>query len=113
MKTFILGANVEATVVAKQWLVKGTTSGVKPAAGAIAALGLAETSVATGGKVGVIKKALMKVTAAAATYVFGDTLELDATGQVATAYTSNPVVATAAEDLVLSADGDLLVYVNL
>ena len=112
-KPIITGAIAEAAVVAKNWLVKGTTSGVKPAAGAVAAQGLAETSAGAGYPVGVVRQGLVKVTAAAATYVYGDTLELDATGQVVTAYTSNPVVAVAIEDKVLAADGDLLVYVNL
>jgi len=118
-KPIIIGATAEAAIAAGEWLVAGTTSGVKPAAGAVAALGIAESFADPAlpdfqsDKVGVIKQGLLKVTAAAATYAFGDTLELDSTGQVVTAETSNPVVATAAEDLVLAADGALLVYINL
>ena len=112
MKTFIIGATAEADITTKQFLIAGTSEGVKPAASAVASLGVAETTVLAGGLVGVIKQGLVKVTATAATYAFGDVVELDSTGQVVVAGTTAPV-GTVAEDLVLSADGELLIYLSV
>ena len=83
MKTYILNSTAEAAVTGGDWLIQGAATGVIPAVGATAATGIAETSAVAGEKVGCVKQALIKVTAAAATYAFGDALELDATGQVA------------------------------
>jgi len=112
MKTFIIGAEAEANVVAKNWLIAGTSLGVKPCASAVAPLGVAETTVSAGDLVGVIKQGLFKAVAVTGTYAFGDIVELDSSGQKLVAGTTAPV-GTIAEDLVLSADGEILVYVNV
>lgn len=112
MKTFILSSEAEADVTAKEFLITGTSVGVKPAVGATASVGVAEITALAGGSLGVIKQGLVKVTAVAATYQFGDVIELDATGQKVVAGTTAPV-GTVAEDLVLSADGELLIYLNV
>lgn len=117
-KPVIISLPAEEAITAKQWLVPGTSAGVKPAAGAVAALGVAESFADPAlpnfqsANVGCIKIGLIKLQAAAGTYAIGDPLELNGTGQVLTAETTNPVVATAQEDKVLAAPGELLVYIN-
>jgi len=118
MKTFIIGATAEAAIAQGEFLVAGTSAGVKPAASAVASLGVAECRADPAlppffsDKVGVIKQGLIKVTAVAATYAFGDVIELNSSGQKVVAGTTAPV-GTVAEDKVLSADGELLIYLNV
>lgn len=116
----IISFPAEAAISAGAWVVPGTSSGVKAASSAtVQALGVAESfadpalPAFKSANVGVIKQGLKKVVAAAATYAIGDALELDSSGQVVTALTTNPQVATAAEDATVSSGGTLKVYINL
>lgn len=117
-KPMIISLPAEAAIAAKKWLVPGTVFGVKQAAGAGATLGVSESfadpalPVFKRDKVGCIKQGVFKMTAATGTYLIGDVLELDGSGQILTAGATNPA-ATVQEDLVLAAPGELLVYVNL
>ena len=100
-------------VAAKEWLEQDGSGAMKKFDGTGVAKGVALTNKDIENNVAMIKIGFMKLTAAAATYNVGDKLELDGTGQVLTADVGGTIVAEAAESLVLSADGDLLVYVNI
>jgi len=113
MKTFIISSVAEEVITAKNWLIPGTTYGVKPAVADGATVGLAETSVGVDDNIGVVKQGLVKVTAVAGAYKFGDVVELDGTGQAVAAGSSNPV-GTVAEDIDLGLDpGEILIYLNV
>ena len=117
-KPMIVSALAESAVTAGAWLIPGTVFGVKPAVAATASVGLAESRADPAlppffsDKVGVIKQGLCKVTAVIGTYKFGDSVELDATGQKVAVGATLPV-GTVAEDKVLAVAGSLLVYVNV
>jgi len=119
MKTFIIGANVGTTGVTGGAFVKQDGSGKvinNDTPGS--EIGIAETTQVPGtinytGKVGVIKQGLVKVTAVAGTYNFGDALEVATGGQKVKALATGKQIATAAESKVLSADGSLTVYLNI
>ena len=113
-KPIILDVDCAANaVLAKQWLEQDGSGAMKAFDGTGDAKGVAVSDKNVSNHVGMVKQALIKLIAIAATYNVGDSLEIDATGQALQALSLGTKVGEAAETLVLSADGELLVYMNV
>ncbi len=114
MKSFTITANAGADIASKAILMQDGTGGVIANTAPGTEIGVAESNAifANPGrnKVGVIKEGLMSLTAVAATYNFGDVLEVATGGQSLQALGTGAPVATAAESKVLAAPGALKVY---
>lgn len=101
------------SVSAKDWLEQDGSGAMKAFDGTGDAKGVAISNKNDNEHVGMVKLALIKLDAVAAAYNVGDDLELDGTGQKLQALNLGTKVAEAAETLTLSADGELLVFINL
>jgi len=119
MKTFILSA-VSAADIAAGMFVKADGSGAvveNDTAGS--ELGIAESSAvfANPGRknVGVIKQGLVTVTGVAATYKFGDKVEVATDGQSVQAFSAGALIGTVAEPetKALLAPGPLKIFLSL
>lgn len=118
-KPVIIQANAGGVIAAKKWLKADGSGAVVENDTAGSEIGISESFADSAGvvfkptTVGVIKQALIKLPAVAATYDFGDKLELATGGQNLQAFSAGALVGSAAESKVLATTGDLLVYINL